>query len=314
MSCQTPVALFGFNRPELTAQILAEIRRARPPQLLYVVDGPRSAADDASCEATRRLVREVDWPCKVQTNFAGSNLGCGRRVSSGLNWVFSQVEEAIILEDDCLPCPAFFAFCEAMLARYREDPKVMHISGSSFLGGAFNLNHSYCFSKYAVIWGWATWRRAWRHYDFAIPAWPDFRQRRLRERFPDRIEARHWISRMEPIYKRERQDTWDYQWIFTLWACDALAVMPKENLITNIGAGADATHMKKKSARANLPTGDPGQLKHPADIEIDDAADRIIFDRFFGGARMRQRATLKYQVAAPLRRLRRVVCGKTECA
>src|SRR5687767_11209034 len=105
MSCGTPVALLGFNRPELTARVFAEIRKAGPPQLLFVADGPRSSADEAKCEATRRVIEGVDWPCKVQTNFAEKNLGCGHRVSSGLDWVFAQVEEAIILEDDCVPCP-----------------------------------------------------------------------------------------------------------------------------------------------------------------------------------------------------------------
>lgn len=300
MSCNTPVALFGFNRPELTARVFAEIRRARPPQLFFVADGPRSPADEPKCEATRRVIENVDWPCKIQTNFAETNMGCGHRISSGLNWVFSQVEEAIIVEDDCLPCPAFFTFCEAILARYRDEPKIMHVGGSNFSGNERPVNYSYYFSKYALIWGWATWRRAWKFYDFNIPAWPQFRKQRLREFFPDRIEAKHWPRRMEPIYRRERQDTWDYQWIFTLWANDGCAITPASNLITNIGTGVEATRTKDSDC-ANLPTGDLGELQHPPRIEIDAAADRITFDRFFGGSRTRERATLKYKLTKPLR-------------
>ena len=300
MACHTPVALFGFNRPELTARVFAQIRDAQPPQLLFVTDGPRGEADKPNCDATRRLIEKVDWPCKVHTNFSETNLGCGHRVASGLDWVFSHVEEAIILEDDCLPCPAFFEFCEAMLTRYRDEPKVMHVAGSSFLGEKMDAAQSYYFSKYALVWGWATWRRAWRHYHFGIPGWPDFRKRRLRKLFPDSIEAKHWPRRMEAIHCGERQDTWDYQWIFTVWAQEGYAITPTANLITNIGAGAEATHTKESDC-TDRPTRDPGKLRHPAKMEIDEAADRITFDRFFGGARMRERATLKHHLMKPMR-------------
>jgi hypothetical protein len=300
MACNTPVALFGFNRPDLTARVFAEIRRAQPPQLFLVADGPRSEADKPKCQATRRVVQEVDWPCKLHTNFSETNLGCGHRVSSGLDWVFSQVEEAIILEDDCLPCPAFFNFCDMMLAHYRKESKVMHVAGSNFLDGKGDVNFSYHFSKYALVWGWATWRRAWQYYDFSIRTWPEFRKRRLREFFPDRIEAKHWPRRMEPIYRRERQDTWDYQWIFTLWSRDGYAITPSANLITNIGAGTEATHTKESDC-ANLPPGNLGELRHPPQMEINHAADGLTFDRFFGGARMRECATLRHHLTKPLR-------------
>lgn len=298
MSCGTPVALFGFNRPEPTARVFAEIRRAAPPQLLFVADGPRSRADEPLCEATRRVIQGVDWPCKVQTNFAEKNLGCGHRIASGLDWVFSNVSEAIILEDDCVPCPSFFPFCEAMLARYRNEPQVMHISGSNFLLGKHAVKDSYYFSKYALVWGWATWKRAWQHYDFGISDWPRLPWPQV---FPDRAEGRLWSRRLEPIYRKERQDTWDYQWIFTIWARRGLAITPRVNLVSNVGAGTAATHTHTPSACANLPTAELGALEHPSEFDIDEIADRLTFDHFYGGARLRERATWRYRLAKPFR-------------
>ena len=168
----TPVAFIIFNRPDTTARVFAEIAKARPPKLLVVGDGPRANRDgeaDRVAEA-RAIIKNVDWPCEVLTNFSTPNLGCKKRVSSGIDWIFEQVEEAIILEDDCLPDPSFFQFCEEMLARYRHDDRIAMISGDNFLFGQVPVPESYYFSRYCHIWGWASWRRAWKDYDVNIPA------------------------------------------------------------------------------------------------------------------------------------------------
>ena len=128
-----PVALFFFNRPAYTKLVFSRIREFQPTTLLLIADGPRNERDLSLCSKARALTDQIDWPCKVLRNFAPRNLGCKQRMSSGLTWVFEQVEEAIILEDDCLPNPSFFPFCSELLARYRTDEKIMHISGSCFL-------------------------------------------------------------------------------------------------------------------------------------------------------------------------------------
>src|SRR5688572_9392277 len=217
MSCATAVALFVFNRPRQAAEVFEAIRRARPPRLFLIADGPRHAEDVPGCEASRALAGQVDWPCEVRTNFSEKNLGCGRRVASGLDWVFQAAPEAIILEDDCVPAESFFPYCDELLARYRDDPRVMHIAGSSFLPPGSRCKHSYYFSKYALVWGWASWRRAWQHYRFSIPYWPEFKRNKLPLICPDRLEERHWSRRCEPIYDGARADTWDYQWTCALW-------------------------------------------------------------------------------------------------
>ena len=132
MACSAPVALIVFNRPDLTAQVFAAIRNARPAKLFVIADGPRNRAEEEACRAARKAAQLVDWECEVKTNFSDTNLGCGRRPASGLDWVFRQTEEAIILEDDCLPAPSFFSFCESLLEHYRHDARVMHIGGCNF--------------------------------------------------------------------------------------------------------------------------------------------------------------------------------------
>src|SRR6185369_14461868 len=163
----TPVAFIIFNRPDTTEKVFAEIARARPPKLLVIADGPRAgrAGEADRCAATRAIIDRVDWDCKVLTNYSDVNLGCKNRVASGIDWVFEQVPEAIILEDDCLPDPTFFRFCEELLIRYREDERISQICGANFQFGRKRSNDSYYFSRYNHIWGWASWRRAWQHYD-----------------------------------------------------------------------------------------------------------------------------------------------------
>ena len=174
----TPVALIIFNRPHHTARVFAEIAKARPEHLFLIADGPRPdrPEDVQRCAAVRDIVARVDWPCQVERNFAERNLGCGRRPGSGISWVFQQVDEAIILEDDCVPDPTFFQFCEDLLEKYREDKRVMNIGGTNWQWPSPRSHHSYFFSIFNITgWGWATWRRAWQYYDPAVRLWPAFR-------------------------------------------------------------------------------------------------------------------------------------------
>lgn len=251
----TPVALLVFNRPEVTARVFAAIREARPERLLVVADGPRAdrPTDRDKCAAVREIVEQVDWPCKVDRLYAETNLGCRRRVASGLEWVFCMVEEAIILEDDCLPAPSFFRFCQEMLAEYRDDERVMMVSGSNMLGEWKSAVQSYHFSYYGGIWGWACWRRAWRHYDVDMPLWHD---PEIRERVRDVLGLpRHFRLRAKAFDKTAAGtiDTWDYQWSFARLMQSGLTVVPAVNLISNIGFGREATHTKNPRATvANL--------------------------------------------------------------
>lgn len=283
-----PVALLIFNRPQLTARVLDILRQVRPTKLLVVADGPRSdrPGEAALCQQTRDMIEQVDWPCEILRHYADQNLGCRRRVASGLDWVFSQVEQAIILEDDCLPDPSFFQFCEAILDRYRDDDRVMAISGDNFQGDRPVTEDSYYFSRYPHIWGWATWRRAWQHYDLAMADWPALRDRGwLFKLLRDQASAQYWSNIFQGSY--EGFDTWDYAWVFACWRRGGLTILPARNLVSNAGFGEQATHTKGDSPLANLPAETLAfPLRHPSQVVHCVAADDFSESRLFSGSSM----------------------------
>lgn len=273
---KSPVAFLIFRRPDQTRRVFAEIARARPPHLLVVADGPRNEAERAACEKTRAVIRAIDWPCRVETDFASENMGCRRRVSSGLNWVFSRVDEAIILEDDCLPAPSFFAFCDELLGRYRHDPRVGHIGGTDHNRGGPRGSGSYYASRYTSIWGWATWRRCWSRYDVNLGAWPQMKAAGGHMGlFSTPEEARHFAYVWDEI-RAGTLDTWDAQWLFCCLTQGFASLVPNGNLITNIGFHAEATHTRVMNHPfAELPLRDVTlPLRHPAALVPDDVVDR----------------------------------------
>ena len=284
---RAPVVFIIFNRPETTAQVFAEIAKAQPRQLLVVADGARAerAGEAELCQRARAVVERVDWECEVVKNYAEENMGCRRRVASGLGWAFEQVEQAIILEDDCLPHPTFFRFCEEMLEKYREDERVMTVCGDNYLFGRKRMPHSYFFHRIPGGWGWATWRRAWRHYDIEMKLWPTLRTTSwLKDILGDARAVKYWRSIFDRTFAEgDEAGTWDYQWVFSLWAQRGLAATASTNLITNMGWGSDATHTHDDdSVLARIPTGAMNfPLRHPPYVSPDREADRLIFENIY---------------------------------
>jgi hypothetical protein len=267
---KTPVAFIIFNRPDTTERVFSEIAKARPPKLLVVADGPREnrAGEVEKCAATRAIIDQVDWDCEVLTNFSDRNLGCKRRVSSGIDWVFQQVEEAIILEDDCLPNPDFFRYCQELLERYRYDQRIGMISGNNFQFGRRRNDDSYYFSKYVHIWGWASWHDRWTgSYDVSMAKWPSIREEGwLADMVGNDREEAFWNKIFELVYLG-KIDTWDYQWVLANWVEGRSTILPATNLISNIGFDANATHTTGDSELADLPTRTLGfPLKHPVGV------------------------------------------------
>jgi len=233
-----PVAIFVFNRPDHTQRVFASISAARPSVLLIVADGAR---DDRPGEAevvaeVRRIATAVDWPCEVHLNFSDVNLGCKLRVSSGLDWVYSVVDRAIIIEDDCLPSPAFYRFCSVMLERYRLDRRVFCISGSNFSSDQRPNGHYY--SNFAMMWGWASWRDRWAEYEFK-PSMPSSLLWRMWWRKP--LAYLVWRKIFVELV-HGRLNAWDFQWMLTVWKHRAVTARPTVNLVQNIGFGAMATN------------------------------------------------------------------------
>jgi hypothetical protein len=283
---KTPIAYIIFNRPRHTRETFAAIRAQRPSTLLIIADGPRLGhpTDAERCRETREVVEQIDWPCKVLHHYAAQNMGCKRRVSSGLDWVFEQVERAIIIEDDCLPNEDFFSFCDDLLDRYEHDERVWVVTGNNFQRGQKRGEAAYYFSKYNHCWGWATWRRAWQHYRVDIPFWPTWQNTAdWRNKTPDVVERKVWSNFFDRV-KNNEIDTWDYQWTACVWYHGGLTATPNANLVTNLGFGPDATHTVATDDEQGIPSQSLGPLTHPLQVKQDRAADRLIFAHNFDGA------------------------------
>lgn len=297
-----PVLLHFFTRRDTTLQVLERIRQARPPRLFLSSDGPRKdrPGEQERVEEVRRLVLAgVDWPCEVRTRFLEENAGAVAAVAGAVTWFFGEVEAGIILEDDCLPDPTFFPFCDELLEKYRDDPRVMSICGNQHLrgqrlGGNAKAHRnrpasedgpdtppqpgaSYWFSTLSSEWGWATWRRAWNRYDFQMARWPEFRHRRrwLYQQCGRDLFIACRVHRMLDRIHAGDVKTWDWQFLFAHLAYEGLSIWPAENLVSNIGFGTrDAVNCGSREAGLAaipaVPMAFP--LRHPPEVKPDLAA------------------------------------------
>jgi len=277
----TPIAFFGFNRPDYTRRVLEVIRRARPQTLFLIADGarPNHPGETVRCQDVLKILEDlVDWPCAIHRNFARENLGCRERISSGLHWVFEHVDRAIILEDDCVPEPTFFTFSQELLARYEGDPAIGMISGTNYRSSGSSSTQSYFFSRHCSIWGWATWRRAFSGYDAQMADWrisvdPDD----LRGHWGD------WRSRllhktMFDLCRKGAIDSWGIPWVFHLVRNRMLSVVPRVNLVSNIGVSG--TRGRGGDRNNSLPTQPMGfPLTHPADASPETEYDQLVSKR-----------------------------------
>lgn len=241
-----PIAFIIFNKPLETKRVFEQIKKIKPKQLFLISDGPRTGneQDRSNCKLVKEIVEDINWNCEVHKNYSDVNLGCGKRPASGISWVFEIVDKAIIIEDDCLPNTSFFYFCKEMLERYSEDERIMLISGTNVLGKWKDDKQDYCFSYYGGIWGWATWKRAWKYYDYDIKLWKNKDcEEYIKNLLIDKSQYENLIKIFDKTYKKtEAISWWDYQWWFCRLIQSGLAIVPSKNLISNIGFNKNATH------------------------------------------------------------------------
>ena len=289
---KTPVAFIIFKRPDTTEQVFELIRQAKPPKLFVIADGPRAdrPGEAEKCKAARAIIEQVDWECEVIKNYSDTNLGCVKRVSSGLDWVFSNVEEAIILEDDCVVHPTFFHFCEELLERYRYDNRVMSISAQNVQLGNKRTQYSYYFSRYHHGWGWATWRRAWQHFDFDMKLWQEVKSTNLlQDILMDSQATKYWTEILQETYDMY-VNSWASRWLLTCWLQSGLSIIPNVNMVYNIGFGADSTHTKvKENKTVDMPVvAVEFPLKHPPFVIRNCQADNFTQRVAYEGGRFKQ--------------------------
>jgi hypothetical protein len=285
---ETAILFLIFNRPCMTLQVFNAIRKAKPSRLYVAADGPRTEKKGESelCLEARNVISGVDWPCQIKTLYRDKNIGCKNAVYQGITWFFEHEEEGIILEDDILPLPSFFPYCEELLIKYRNNQKIMVISGCNLVSNHYTPKYSYTFSKYNQIWGWASWRRAWCHYDIQIRDWPKFYEDgKLHELFDKKLQSvYYWRDILNAVYLGKKFSCWDYQWAFTVWKMNGLAVRPATNLTHNIGFGSMATHtlgMPPKFVIDSIPENICFPLRHPPSIIQDKFIDNLIGKHVF---------------------------------
>lgn len=277
-----PVLLVIFNRPETTQRVFEQIARIKPKRLYVAADGPRSAEEAELCRRTREVATNVSWDCELKTLFRDRNIGCQQGPKTAFDWFFGMEEAGIILEDDCVASQSFFLYCDALLERYREDERVGAISGISYVKPG-TLDNSYCFSRYPFAWGWASWARAWRHYDLELKQWPSLRDTDFLSKIGGSsfgFEA-YWRKIFDDCHQGKRPSAWDYQWVFSVWAQRYVACVPALNLVSNIGFGGTSTHHGKYDpvlhGRPTFEMNFP--LKHPTSFSRSNKQDDW-FDRY----------------------------------
>lgn len=285
-----PTLLITFNRPRITQKLLDNLRLIKPEKLYVFADGPRqdNKTDEELCVQTRELIKTIDWDCDIQTFFQEKNLGCKQGVAAAINWFFENIEEGIILEDDCVPNNSFFYFCEKNLEKYRENEKIMHISGSNLQFGEKFGEASYYFSYCPHVWGWATWKRAWNKYDLEMTDLDNFiKTDRAYVLFKNKKLSSYWNSLFR--YAKDKNiNTWDIQWNYSLLKYGGLSITPNLNLVENIGFSFDATHTTEGNSKFEQKTQELNEVVHPIEIYPDLRADyqtykkvyfRSIFDK-----------------------------------
>lgn len=301
---KTPVAILFYKRPHLVAGLLKLLQAQQPEKIWLISDGPKpgSSAEQAACREARNVAeKSIDWHCEVRRVYAKDNLGLNQRIQSGLDELFSVEQEAVILEEDCHPKQEFLPFCDAMLNRYRNEPRIAGISGTCFLPTSIKTKQQYFFSRYLHIWGWATWGRAWNSYDRDAWSWPPGGFRSI---FPraSKAEEKYWNR----TFQRETNGNllaWDYRWASWCWMQNWVAVNPTQNLIQNVGFGPEATHTHDPSVGTGIEreAAFPPPYLGPRVLEPDIALDRAIFQNGF--LRMEGRRNLLEKIRDRILRL-----------
>ncbi|WP_132051642.1 nucleotide-diphospho-sugar transferase [Pseudocnuella soli] len=279
-----PVLIIAFNRPEHAARVFAEIAKARPQKLYIAIDGPRQhvETDQEKVQQTITVLSNITWQVEVQWLVRDQNLGCKHAVSSAITWFFEQEEYGIVLEDDCLPSPSFFTFCADLLEQYKDVDEIMHINGVNLQEGQIRGSGTYYLSRICHVWGWASWRRAWQKYDISMNGVEAFLESAAFNEIANYPTAKaFWSANFLPTM-RGQIDTWDYQWVYSIWKNNGKCIAPNFNLIQNIGFDEAATHTKSKDpVLSNLIAHVlEGAVIDPADKAVHQAADQFTFKKF----------------------------------
>ena len=280
--CPVAVLLLVFNRPQHGAAALLRIRLVQPARLYIHADGARSGrpGEAEAVVQTRRIVDLIDWPCEVITLFREENKGLREGVGDALNWFFREEPCGIVIEDDCLPDPSFFRFCAELLERYAHDETVMHIGGSNLIerftkdGGS-----DYFWSEFSLVWGWASWRRAWANMDIRLTGLDAFKTSDKMQDFISSIPARAYMLDKFEVTRARKNNSWAYAWFYSILNHGGICIVPSVNLIQNVGIGdTNATNTTGFNAQSAIAAGAVQfPLRHPEHQKVDPMKEKQLF-------------------------------------
>ncbi|AEF86597.1 nucleotide-diphospho-sugar transferase domain protein [Treponema primitia ZAS-2] len=270
-----PVLFIIFNRLETTKQVFAKIRDAKPMILYIAADGPRveKEGERTKCDIIRQYVlNAIDWECEVKTLFSEINQGCKWAIIKAINWFFETEDFGIILEDDCIPHLDFFRFCMELNLLYKNDNDIFAISGTN-INVKEDIEYDYFFSIFGGNWGWATWKRAWVYFTDNIKPMMIAKNWKIIKHNINNNRAYYTIKKnLKSKEAKIQMDTsaWDYQWLFIRSLMNKKTIVPKYNLVSNIGFGSDSSHtFDENHPLGNLPIHElEATLKHPGDTNV----------------------------------------------
>jgi len=271
---EAPVLLITFNRPDTTKKVLDVLRKAKPQKLYVYNDGPRpnNLNDLNARHEINNILKTIDWACKLETNFPEHNQGCGRGVSGAISWAFNNEDRLIILEDDCVPVLSFFNYCNYCLEKYKDDEIVMQIAGNNYTENHNFTGKDYFFSKFGHISGWATWKRAWAHFDFNMTDWPSFRNGIKKSTIFDKRIIKYLTNAFNDYYS-DHKKPWAIRWMYAKFKNNGLSIVPKVNLVKHIGV--NGTNSDFLFTRVT----DKYSIKNePSSIICNDLYDKYHFD------------------------------------
>lgn len=278
---ETPILIVAWNRPVHARRLVDSLRQFRPTRVWVSIDGPREKSEEAVIQQTKSAILEaLDWPCVISTQFHEANLGCREGVASGIEWFFSNVEEGIILEDDLVLGADSLLFLREMLGKYRNEERVLSVSADNSLGIRPKDGSSYFFLGFPHVWGWATWKRAWRLYEANMESWVDARLNQTASSFFTLREAElFWTPLFDRVAFEPKYDSWAWCWAATHIANRGLSVQPSSNLVSNLGFDSTATHTKVENSRARSQPQSIFPLRHPDDVRESEEMARSTYER-----------------------------------
>ncbi|MBW9203462.1 glycosyltransferase [Bacteroidales bacterium SW292] len=242
MNTNAPILLFVYNRPAHTRRLVESLLRnaeAAGSSLFIYSDAPRDESVRPAVDEVRRYVRSIRGFDRVEVVERTENWGLARSIIDGVSTALQRFDRVIVLEDDLVLSPYFLRFMNEALETYKDEPRVGHIQACDFTQ-APSLPDTFLI-KWTGSWGWATWRRAWKHFNPDGQALLDeLERRRLTHTFD--FDGAYRYTRMLRRQVEGKNNSWAIRWNASLFLADILSLNVGRSLVQNTGFDGSGTH------------------------------------------------------------------------